>query len=222
MTDKGILNNGIQVEGGWSIDANVFIDKNYNILDIPFDNTLLLSAVNHITGKTISISYENSNVGYSFDTCVLSRSLGEWRNDDATNIYKTIKTGHHIDEFYDLLSEYLNPLQKDLIPLKISSWTIIYNNLKRNNDGYDDRELIFSATRGKLFIDITYNRNWEKPYYIYMGLSKYDYSEIVYNLNKPPREYQEIFLENVEEVVVIINDFLIELDHYLSGIPRKS
>lgn len=221
MKDKGILNTGIQVEGGWSIDANVFIDKNYNIEDIPFDDTLLFSAVNHITGKTISVSYENSNVGYSFDFCMLSRRLGEWHHDGAA-IYKTIETGHQIDKFYNTLSEYLNPSKKELIPLKISSWTIVYNNLIRNEGLYDDIELIFSAVRGKLFIDITYNRNSEKPYYIYIGLSKYEYSQIVYSLNKPAREYQELFLKNIDEVVVIINDFLIEQDNYLSEISRKT
>lgn len=219
--DNEIVNNGIQVEGGWSIDSNVFIDENFNAQNIPFDNTLLFSAVNNITGKTISISYENNNVGYSFDCCLLSRRLGEWQYDENSNIYKTLHTDHNVSVVYNMLPQYLNPLEKNLIPLKVSSWSIIYNNLMKDQTLYDDIELLFSAVRGKLFIDITYCRNEDKPYYIYMGLSKYEYAEAVYHLNKPAREYKEIYMEKIEDVIKLINDFLIGLENYFFKISKN-
>jgi hypothetical protein len=200
---------GIQVEGGWSIDSNVFINEDFNFQEIPFDSSLLFSAVNHITGKSISISYENRNIGYSLNCCILSRFLGVWRYDENTNIYITLKTDYCLRNIYDMLPQYLNPLKKNFIPLKISSWKIIYNNLIEEDYLYNDVELVFSATRGKLFIDIVYYKNMNKSYYIYMGLSKYEYSELTYNINKPTLEYKEIYLEKIEDVIDLTNGFLI-------------
>src|SRR6478735_1531211 len=116
---------GIQVDGGGSVDSNAFVDEHYNAQEVPFDDTVLFTAVNSITGETVSLSYENAAIGYSLEQILLSRSSGRWMYDEDRSVHTTIAAGHDIEAIYGLLLRFLNPLNKDLIPLRLSSWTVV-------------------------------------------------------------------------------------------------
>lgn len=209
---------GIQVDGGWSVDSNAFIDEHYNAQDVPFDDTVLFAAVNGITGVTVSISYENAAIGYSLEQILLSRASGRWTYDETRSVHTTIATGHDIEAIFGLLPRFLNPLGKDLIPLRLSSWTVVVNNLTEAEAEHHDVELIFSATRGKLFVDVTYTREQALPYCVYMGMSKYPYTELTYKLDKPTTTQKVIHLKEVDAVAALIDDLLTGLEPFYASV----
>lgn len=209
---------GIQVDGGWSVDSNAFIDEHYDAQFVPFDDTVLFSAVNGITGVTISISYENAAIGYALEQVLLSRVSGSWVYDETTSIHATIATGHDIEAIFGMLPGYLNPLGKDLIPLRLSSWTVVVNNLVESEAEHRAVELIFSATRGKLFVDVAYTRDQALPYCVYMGMSKHPYTELTYKLDKPTSTQKVIHLEDVGAVAAVIDDLLMGLEPFYAGV----
>lgn len=215
-----IHKNGIAVDGGWTIDANVFLNGMDAMENLPFDNTLLFSGVNHITGKTISITYENATVGYSLDYCSLTRQAGTWVNDDNNNVYETLLTGFDISSICALLLQYLNQSGKKLVPLMISSWTILYNNLVENvvpacND------LLFSAVRGKLFIDVSYQKK-KGEYYVFLGMAKRAYGEMDYNLGKPTTESVELSIKDINELKMLIDGLLVNWGQYFYQAVRQA
>jgi hypothetical protein len=209
---------GIQVDGGWSVDSNVFVDEHYNAQEVPFDDTVLFTAVNSITGETVSLSYENAAIGYSLEQILLSRSLGRWMYDEDRSVHTTIAAGHDIEAIYGLLPRFLNPLNKDLIPLRLSSWTVVVNNLTETEAAHHDVELVFSATRGKLFIDVTYTRIEDRPYCVYMGMSKHPYTELTYKLDKPTTTRKVIHLNEVDAVAALIDDLLTGLEPFYASV----
>lgn len=209
---------GIQVDGGWSVDSNAFIDERYSAQEVPFDDTVLFSAVNGITGVSISISYENAAIGYSLEQIQLSRAAGRWTYDETRSIHTTIATGHDIEAIFGLLPQFLNPLGKDLIPLRLSSWTVMVNNLTEAETEHRDVELIFSATRGKLFIDVTYTRGQALPYCAYMGLSRHPYTEVTYMLDRPTITHKVIHVKEAGAVSALIDDLLTGLEPYYASV----
>ena len=209
---------GIQVDGGWSVDSNAFIDKRYSAQDVPFDDTVLFSAVNGITGVAISVSYENAAIGYSLEQIQLSRASGRWTYDEVSSVHTTIATGHDVEAIFDLLPQFLNPLGKELIPLRISSWTVMVNNLTEAETEHRDVELIFSATRGKLFIDVAYTRDQALPYCVYMGVSKRPYTDVTYMLDRPTTTHKVTHLKDAGAVSALINDLLTGFEPYYASV----
>ncbi|MGW4096550.1 MULTISPECIES: hypothetical protein [unclassified Mycobacterium] len=215
---KTSTTRGIQVDGGWSVDSNAFIDERYNAQDVPFDDTVLFAAVNGITGVTVSISYENAAIGYSLEQILLSRASGRWTYDETRSVHTTIATGHDIEAIFGMLPRFLNPLGKDLIPLRLSSWTVVVNNLTEAEAEHRDVELIFSATRGKLFVDVTYTREQALPYCVYMGMSKHPYTELTYKLDKPTTTQKVIHLKEMDAVAALIDDLLTGLEPFYASV----
>lgn len=203
---------GIQVDGGWAVDSNAFIDERYDAQDLPLDDTVLFAAVNGITGVSVSITYENAAIGYSFERILLSRASGRWTYDETRSVHTTIATGHDVEAIFELLPRFLNPLGKDLIPLRLSSWSVIVNNLTVAETEHSDVELVFSATRGKLFVDVAYTRDQALPYCVYMGMSKHPYTELTYTLDKPTTTQKVIELKDVGAVAALIDDLLTGLE----------
>jgi len=208
--------DGIQVEGGWSIDANLFVDGLCSFKESFLENTLVFSAVNHINGQTISMTYEDAAVGFALLHGSLTRKSGQWIQDENT-IYKTLLKGNEIEKFYMVLSNYLNPGRKNLLPLKISSWTVIHNNL--SDILPISNELLFSAVRGKFFIDVSFQKNIG-TYAIFMGIAKSAYNHIDYNLSKPVIECIELNLKDMDKLKDLINNVLVKREDFFYQILR--
>ncbi|MFJ9743664.1 hypothetical protein, partial [Streptomyces sp. NPDC101166] len=92
-------------------------------------------------------------------------------------------------------------------------WTVVVNNLTAAEAAHHDVELVFSATRGKLFIDVTYTRV-DRSYCVYMGMSKHPYIELTYTLDKPTTTWKVIHLNEVDAVAALINDLLTGLEPF--------
>ncbi|KRC60801.1 hypothetical protein ASE14_07460 [Agromyces sp. Root81] len=217
MTKIGTT-RGIQVDGGWSVDSNAFIDEHDMAQDVAFDDTVLFAAVNGITGESLSLTYENAATGYTLEQIQLSRASGRWTYDEASSVHTTIAAGHDAEAVFGLLPRFLNPLGKDLIPLRLSSWTVAVNNLTEAEAAHRAVELVFSATRGKLFIDVTYTRAEALPYCVYVGMSKHPYTELTYTLDKPTTTQKVIHLREVGAVAALIDDLLTGLEPFYAGV----
>ncbi|MDM1409038.1 hypothetical protein [Myroides sp. DF42-4-2] len=212
MNNKKI---GIQVEGGWTIGMNSFEDKDFfykkNLEgdDLWLDNTTLFVADNINRGITFEMTYENENVGYMLSVYKLSRIKGIWEfnSDDDARVF--VRTNHDINAFNELISKELNPFNRDLVPLAIGGWKINHNNLVWNISEYKKEELLFSATRTNLFIEVVYYNAKEKPFYVYYGEAIDDYYGINYELYKEVIISKEVYLDTQEELIEFLDSFLL-------------
>lgn len=217
---QGIGGRGITVDGGWSIDSNAFASAHFDAGITPLDDTVLFSAVNGLSGVSLTLSFENAQAGYALECLRLSRDSETWALDEARSERTVLAAGRDPEALYALLPALLNPLGKPLAPLRISSWTIITNELMACDADTPVGTPAFSATRGRLFVDVTRTNHARHPYRVSMGRTRQPHTGLNRQVDAAASAQRTLHLTTLAELSSVLDALLTEYDAFLDRLPE--
>ena len=150
---------------------------NFNKLNLvdPYDDTVLFSAVNLLTGQSIELEFINSVYGYELYTVQRNRLNGKWIIDVNSIDTNLVKSSSDVNDLLEELRKFLNPSGSTSLAIAIphGEWSVSRSVIRSQLNLNSRTEILFFAFHRRAFVEVAY-LNATNIYAVCIGESKYN------------------------------------------------